>query len=274
VFVSGDYESATDNLNLWVQKLILRKILRSATGVPEHIKELAYDSQELEISSGDSLARVRSGQLMGNLLSFPLLCIVNYLAFRYYAKVGPEVPVRINGDDIVFRARHEVARRWMDGVVGSGLTLSKGKTLVKPQYFSLNSRLFRARRSGLPVLVPCLRSTAFGFGTLDDGVAGLTGRWHRVRKDYPCSKRVLMILESWFLKVNVRYIVASCRSLTRGLDCKFSPYAICRNNLWKREVWYLSLEKEFPMPVRPALLDQLRIPDGCDESRILDGGRA
>jgi len=268
VFVSGDYESATDNLNLTVQKLILSKILRSARSVPEHVKEMARDSQELDIASGAKVARVRTGQLMGNLLSFPLLCIVNYLAFRYYAQVGPEVPVRINGDDIVFRASAPVARRWMEGVVGSGLTLSVGKTLVLPQYFTLNSRLFRGRREGSPCLVPCVRSTAFGFGRLEDGVAGLTGRWSRVRKDYPCSKRVLAILENWFLKVNVRYIVASCRSLTRGLDMKFGFDAISRNNLWKREVWYLSQEKEFPMPVRPALLDQQRIPEGWELRRV------
>jgi hypothetical protein len=269
VFVSGDYESATDNLNLVVQKLILNKILRTATGVPEHIKEMARDSQELHISSsGGSSGQLKTGQLMGNLLSFPLLCIVNYLAFRYYAGVGPEVPVRINGDDIVFRAAAPVANRWMEGVVGSGLTLSKGKTLVCPQYFTLNSCLFRGKRVGSPVRVPCVRSTAFGFGMPDDGVAGLTGRWHRVRKDYPCSKRVLLILESWFLKVNVRYIVASRRSLTRGLDMKFSYDAIARNNLWKREVWYLSQEKETPMPAKPALLDQQRIPDGWELRRV------
>jgi hypothetical protein len=269
VFVSGDYESATDNLNLWVQKLILSKILRSARSVPEHVKELAKDSQELDIyAPGGDPARVRTGQLMGNLLSFPLLCIVNYLAFRYYAGVGPEVPVRINGDDIVFRSSRQVADRWMRGVVGSGLTLSRGKTLVKPQYFTLNSRLFRGKRSGPPELVPCVRSTAFGFGKLDDGVAGLAGRWRRVRKDYPCSKRVLLILETWFLRVNVRYVVRSRRSLTRGLDCKFSYDAIARNNLWRREVWYLSLEKEFPMPAKPALLDQLRIPEGWELRRV------
>jgi len=268
VFVSGDYESATDNLNLWVQKLILNKILRSARSVPEHVKEAARDSQQLEIHFGGDPVRIKSGQLMGNLLSFPLLCIVNYLAFRYYAGVGPEIPVRINGDDIVFRASAEVACRWKEGVVGSGLTLSAGKTLTTSQYFTLNSRLFRARKSGDPVLVPCVRSTAFGFGNLDDGVAGLAGRWRRVRKDYPCSKRVLAILETWFLRANVRYIVASRRSLTRGLDMKFSYNAISRTNLWKREVWYLSQETEFPMPVRPALLDQLRVPDGWELRRV------
>jgi len=145
VFVSGDYESATDNLNLWVQELILRKILRSATWVPEHVKEAAYDSQELGITGPSGVTcRVRTGQWMGNLLSFPLLCIVNYLAFRYYTGQRPDIPVKINGDDIVFRAPGEVACRWMSGVVGSGLTLSKGKTLLDHRYFTLNSRLFQA----------------------------------------------------------------------------------------------------------------------------------
>jgi hypothetical protein len=50
------------------------------------------------------------GHLMGNLLCFVLLCLENYCAFRWV--FGPEVPVRINGDDIVFRAKEEDYKKW------------------------------------------------------------------------------------------------------------------------------------------------------------------
>jgi hypothetical protein len=249
--------------------LILKKILRGCVSVPEHVKEAAMESQELELCHPDGgTCRLRTGQLMGNLLSFPLLCIVNYLAFRYYTGLGRDANVKINGDDIVFQSSRQVADRWMEGVVGSGLVLSRGKTMVDRRYFSLNSRLFLAHGNKPPALVSSIRSTAFGFGRPDDPVTGLPGRWRRVLKDYPCSKRVRLILENWFLRVNVKYVVASRRSLTRGLDCLFSPSAISRNNLWSREVFYLSQERETPLPMRPSVLDQQRVPEGWELRRV------
>jgi hypothetical protein len=154
----------------------------------------------------------------------------------------------------------------MREVVGSGLTLSKGKTLVSSRYFSLNSRLFKAL--SVPRLVPSIRSSAFGFRKLEDGVAGFQGRWRRVLKDYPCGAARRAILEEEFLRWNVPYIVASRRSVTRGLDCKFGVESLSRLNLWKREVFYLSLEREVPLPASPAVIDQQRIPDGWELRRI------
>jgi hypothetical protein len=103
VFVSGDYESATDNLNLYVQKVILNRILSGCKQVPESIKDFARASQTPFLLGEGVCSTLKRGQLMGNLLSFPLLCIVNYLGFRYYTG-QKDLPVRINGDDIVFRA--------------------------------------------------------------------------------------------------------------------------------------------------------------------------
>nr|UJQ91940.1 MAG: putative RNA-dependent RNA polymerase [Botourmiaviridae sp.] len=261
VFVSGDYESATDNLNLTVQREILTAILEGTTWVPNGVKELALRSQQMTLtSSGGKVVHQESGQLMGNLLSFPLLCLVNYLAFRYYTN-DRDIPVRINGDDIVFRCKPEVFRRWEAGVVGSGLVLSKGKTMVHSRYFSLNSRLFKST-SSKPWVVPCVRSTAMGFRKPEDGVASLAGRWRCVLRDLRPGPQRREIVEEEFLRWNVPYIVASRRSLTRGLGMKFSYEALSRVNLWKREAWYLSLEREDPLPPSPAMVDQLRIPDG------------
>lgn len=148
VFVSGDYESATDNLSTEVAELILETVLRRSTRVPPNIQALAMKSLRAEINYlvGGQVVRVvqqRRGQLMGNYLSFPLLCLQNYLAFRFL--IPRDVPVKINGDDIVFRATRQESDKWMQGVGALGLTLSVGKTAISSKWFSLNSCFFVAR---------------------------------------------------------------------------------------------------------------------------------
>nr|UYL94532.1 MAG: RNA-dependent RNA polymerase [Botourmiaviridae sp.] len=268
VFVSGDYESATDNLSMDVQKGILSAILENSHSVPQGVKDLAADSQELDLLLEGQIYRQRRGQLMGNLLSFPLLCIVNYLAFRFYTGTAKgELPVKINGDDIVFRSTPEVAKKWSDGVVGSGLTLSKGKTMVHKTYFSLNSKLFTARSKNLRI-VPAIRSTAFGFKDVEDGVYSVSGRWKRVLQDFPCSKRKCEVLAKHFLRLNCKYVVASRRSITRGLDMRVPVGAIMSVNLWRRECFYLSFPKEEPLPLSPQARATLRIPEGWECRRV------
>jgi ABC-type phosphate/phosphonate transport system permease subunit len=44
LFVSGNYESATDNLNSEIQTEILRLVLEQTRSVPEGIKALAFAS--------------------------------------------------------------------------------------------------------------------------------------------------------------------------------------------------------------------------------------
>jgi len=142
VFVSGDYTCATDNLSLEVAEAMLQEMRRSARRIPDRIFEYALSSLRARVHYPDlniALEQVR-GQLMGNLLSFPLLCLQNYIAFRW--SVGASAPVRINGDDIVFRAPPEVADRWAANVGSLGLTLCVGKTLRDKRFFSLNSTFF------------------------------------------------------------------------------------------------------------------------------------
>jgi len=206
---------------------------------------------------------------MGNLLSFPLLCLVNYLAFRYYGgyEETRDLPCKINGDDIVFRGPPRVVENWKRGVVGSGLVLSKGKTMEHRRYFSLNSRLFVSSVNSSS-LVPSVRSSAFGYRAPNDPVASLPGRWARVLKDFPCGAARREVLCEEFLRWNARYVVASRRSLTRGLDMKVSYLALVRTSLWKRETWYLSMEKESPLPASPGMCDEQRIPEGWECVRV------
>jgi len=278
VYVSGDYTSATDNLNLGVQQCILRGVLEGARHVPDGVKRRAFESQSVGLVLPCSTScrgcavcerfTQRRGQLMGNLLSFPLLCIVNYLGFRYYGGTETrDLPVKVNGDDIVFRSSQEVCDRWMSGVRGAGLTLSPGKTMVDRRYFSINSKLCKGGTRSVR-LIPSVRATAFGFKEPEDPVASFASRWERVRKDFPCGKLRLAVLGEEFMRLNVRYVVASCRSVTRGLGSLFPYSAFACTNLWRRECWYLALEKEEPLPLSPAQAAKLRVPEGWRCARV------
>jgi len=275
VFTSGDYESATDNLNQGVQELILSLILDNTVAVPKGILDSACDTLRMSLydrEDPDLIYHQHRGQLMGNLLSFPLLCIVNYLAFRYYSGTSGRqgsrcfAPVKVNGDDIVFRSTPEVSSRWMKGVVGSGLVLSKGKTMVHGTYFSLNSCLFKARPLDV-FIVPCIRSTAFGFCPSGQGVESLAGRWRASFPGFFGNRRTLLRVD--WLKWNRKWIVASRRSLSRGLGLNVNESEVRSAGLWSRECFYLSMARETPLPVKRSVLDQvLKVPHDWEPRRV------
>lgn len=158
VFVSGDYESATDNLNLDVSEFVLQCILDKAVSLPSGIKSYALKSLRATIHYQNGLTvEQKRGQLMGNFLSFPLLCLTNYLTFKFI--IPRRVPIKINGDDIVFRCRPDEWERWAERVGSLGLTLSRGKTLVSKRVFSLNSSFFRVAGKRAPRGIPVIRAS-------------------------------------------------------------------------------------------------------------------
>jgi hypothetical protein len=94
---------------------------------------------------------------MGSLLSFPLLCLQNYLAFKWANRGRQDVPLLINGDDILFQSSEpEFIRSWMQVVGEVGLEVEQTKTSVASDYGSLNSTLLRWKGDRLRV-VPTLR---------------------------------------------------------------------------------------------------------------------
>jgi hypothetical protein len=248
VFVSGDYESATDNLNINIQKEILRLVLQNASHVPNGVKLLAMTSLSHELSLSENgnvrTEKITKGQMMGFPISFPLLCLVNYLSFKY-STMDDKIPVKINGDDIVFRSRPSVAQRWMKDVGKSGLKLSVGKTLVDRSIFTLNSTLFAASARKV-VRVPVIRSKAL-FGHTD-GFESVSGRYGSFAPGFGQERRFL--LRCLFLKVNAGFISKSCRSLNRGLQMSVPEGVLKASHFWHRECAYLELPTERPVVSR------------------------
>jgi len=251
IFVSGDYESATDFLNTNVSKTVLSQILLRCRVVPNGIRRMAMDSLSLPVSLkiDDETTRVvdqTSGQMMGYLLSFPLLCIINYITFKY--AVARDVPVKINGDDIVFRGTPQELEAWKRVVGKSGLVLSVGKTLIDKQFFTLNSCLFYGESSRVRA-VPFIRSTALFPKDKDpESVMGLSGRFRAFCPGYSGENRVLLRTE--FLRINRHLIDVTRRSVSRGLGLPVTFPMIVNSGLWIREAWYLSMqvEKSIPAP--------------------------
>jgi hypothetical protein len=160
LLVSGDYSSATDNLSIEVMEAALDAMLETSVFVPENVKCLArlacrpslfpskavYDLWAYECQVNDQpddppVLELRKGQMMGSFLSFPFLCLQNYLAFRWSTLGCGRIPCLINGDDILFQSDERTAKRWLETVGGLGLEVERTKTSIELAYGSLNSTL-------------------------------------------------------------------------------------------------------------------------------------
>jgi hypothetical protein len=172
-FVSGDYSAATDGLSSYCtieafesvldatscsesEKVILRRVLYShEVSYPEWaVKDAKSAGLDLEPFTQ------KTGQLMGSTLSFPILCIVNFVcywkAFNSYLNQQnftpheidlvqddwEQLPCLINGDDIMFRANEDLYSLWNNELVNCGFKLSIGKNYINRNTFTMNSQLY------------------------------------------------------------------------------------------------------------------------------------
>jgi hypothetical protein len=151
---SGDFSAATDNIKISLTKLVFEAILMKCISdmdikptlwgalrrvLYEHIIEYPNSTQGLEP------VEQQNGQLMGSVLSFPILCIINLIV--YWLAVAPnsrfeDLNVLVNGDDIMFACSHTTYQRWLDMLPEAGLTPSPGKNFFHKKYGTVNSALF------------------------------------------------------------------------------------------------------------------------------------
>jgi len=96
---------------------------------------------------------------MGHVLSFPILCLANYLIFRFsFESRNRRVPrVLVNGDDILFHAFPNEYKDWCDDVRKVGFLPSVGKNLFQSDIAQINSVLFRTKWNFSEPFKPYLR---------------------------------------------------------------------------------------------------------------------
>lgn len=256
VFVSGDYESATDNLNLDVCEHVLGCVLRRCARVPLSVRDAIAGSLRSVVDSSSGEFVQSNGIFMGSLLSFPLLSLVNYLVFRF-AVPREGVPVRINGDDIVFRARPSEVSRWESGVREGGLVLSRGKTMKSDAAFSLNSTFFTVQ-GGTVRLSPVVRPVRVYRRVSKP--SGVTDRLREaVHGFHGHAKSVLWL---WSVGWLVRPIISLQRSVWRDLGISVPKSLLRQSGLWRRERFHLSLPRPPRVPSSSSGYRQHVVPPG------------
>jgi hypothetical protein len=239
-------------LNGHTQRAILSAILDQSSFIPEGIKEhvISTFSSQLRLGrAGRELWVQQRGQLMGQLVSFPLLCLVNYITFRYSFRGRRVPPVRVNGDDIVFRATPAEFAQWERDVAKGGLVLSRGKTLIHSRGFTLNSTPFWSSSSGVKMVGFVRSSSIWPNKPPREACESLGSRFYSSCSGYgrsraDCVKRL-------FLRENRRWVMATRRSLTRGMGLVVGEGVLKGSGLWDRELYYLAhiVEPELPAPI-------------------------
>jgi hypothetical protein len=101
----------------------------------------------------------RHGQLMGSVVSFPVLCIANATVCRMAMEFGmglirgqglklSQLPLSINGDDAVFRTTYAGYKAWERLASSIGLTPSLGKVYRSRYFLNINSTNFNYAEDG------------------------------------------------------------------------------------------------------------------------------
>lgn len=162
--VSGDYASATDGLSIEVAEVILRAARRTSGAVPDSVWDYAEEMLRPLITFPQGSFRVSRGQMMGSYLSFPLLCIQNWLAFEWTKSlcgIRAKWPVIINGDDILFgystRDCPGFYDAWVRELGRVGLTVEMSKTGRSFDTANVNSTLLGWDKRGRLSVIPTLR---------------------------------------------------------------------------------------------------------------------
>jgi len=174
-FASGDFSSATDCLHSDVSRVILEHVLQNYALEDPLLYQKAMDSMlrttidysnavlpELRFKINEIVARhlgteflatyeQENGQLMGNILSFPILCLANYCSYHVALErrlerrlslfqVKKIQPVRINGDDIGFCSDQKFYDIWLNVIKSVGFEPSLGKNHFSDKILQLNSQ--------------------------------------------------------------------------------------------------------------------------------------
>jgi len=148
-YLSGDYASATDNLLSWISEQIADSLSKPLSLYPVESRLLVDAlTRHNFMVEGVKLPQER-GQLMGSIVSFPILCIAVATAVRWACEISRgrktslrDAPMAVNGDDNAARLRERGYHAWLAISQAMGLESSLGKTYFTREFVEINSRQF------------------------------------------------------------------------------------------------------------------------------------
>jgi hypothetical protein len=172
-WVSGDYSAATDNMHMDVTHAMIGSIAGDVEtyevlrrGLTSNV--VSYGAIELEEQEVPEPFVMKRGQLMGCVFSFILLCVANIAMYRWSLEERDvqdfgvrnnirieDLPVLVNGDDILFKADTDLIKIWEKKIAEVGFEKSVGKNYVSQDFCVINSCLFDVRdEDRLPNKIP------------------------------------------------------------------------------------------------------------------------
>jgi hypothetical protein len=161
---SGDFSAATDGISQEINSLALEEYINSCADITEdektilravlgnHLLNYVEPHEVYHPYKEREPFMMKNGQLMGCPISFPILCAINLAAYWLALEEHTgrkfdieELPVLINGDDILFRATDELAAKWLTWITRAGFSLSKGKNYLAKDFLTVNSVCYSYR---------------------------------------------------------------------------------------------------------------------------------
>jgi hypothetical protein len=141
-FHSLDYQSATDLLDPVLSACCVDGIC-DAVGMPDDLRVLFHKAL-----TGHLIEDVPQvwGQLMGSVVSFIILCVVNMSVIRQAFEIETntrvsvvDIPAIVNGDDGLVRCSSGFSSVWESIASVAGLIPSLGKVYTDDEYVNINS---------------------------------------------------------------------------------------------------------------------------------------
>lgn len=162
-FLSIDYSDATNELFSWCSECVIKALCENLSldeetkdffirAMTEHIiileEPIINSSGKRELLELDRLPQKR-GQLMGSIMSFPILCIVNAAICRWAVELSSQrvftlkdCPLAVNGDDGIMKVNDSGRVFWERISSFCGLSPSIGKVYFSDQFLNMNSTTF------------------------------------------------------------------------------------------------------------------------------------
>jgi len=255
-WLSFDYSSATDKIKLAYVRAMIDVLKQKSVGLSEDESRCLDVLGNLRIDGFTA----ESGQPMGSLMSFPLLCLVNKTVVdmalttlmtsgKIQFKEWTGHRCLINGDDLLTR---DVSSGGLVEAIETegahvGLVVNKDKTMSDPEYGEINSTVFKN----------CIEEKKTNVSSLwmEEGVADVMGYAREATKS-PRGFRMVML-------ANVSRLARQKTKTVHRLPGDLIAQVLAS----KRLKYAISARPEAEDPVLTNLFPVVPVPDGYDLTR-------
>jgi hypothetical protein len=158
-FCSADYKNATNDMMSWASESVVHAI-SDTISLPEEERDLFLKAMTKHVIENKKTGLQKPqthGQLMGSVVSFIVLCVVNaticrmaleYSSGRLGSMSLQSCRMLINGDDAVFQSTKEGFECWKRIAKFAGMAPSVGKVYRSRYFLNINSTTFNYHHDG------------------------------------------------------------------------------------------------------------------------------